>query len=82
MKIGVGDVTVRLKQVLLPNITMMNIDKINPLSKRCKKREAIKLGAQRMSNDDIDELLEEIYRRDKLDTEFDIEYDREDISGD
>ena len=34
-----------------------------------------------MSNDDIDELLEEIHRRDKLNTEFDIEYDREDISG-
>ena len=31
-----------------------------------------------MSNEDIDELLEEIHRKDKLD----IEYDREDINGD
>ena len=75
MKTGVGEVTVRLKQVLLPNITMMKIDKINTLPKRCKKREAIKLGAQIMSNEDIDELLDEIHRRDKLDTDFDIEYD-------
>ena len=33
MKTGVGDVTVRLKQVLLLNITMMKIDKIKPLPK-------------------------------------------------
>ena len=82
MKKGVGDVTVRLKQVLLLNITMMKIDKINPLPTQCKKRKAIELGAQRMSNKDIDELLEEIHRRDKMDTEFDIEYDGEDINGD
>ena len=31
MKTGVGDIIVRLKQVLLPNITMMKIDKINTL---------------------------------------------------
>ena len=35
-----------------------------------------------MSNEDIDELLEEIHRRDKLDTYFDIEYNGEDINGD
>ena len=81
MKIGVGDATVRLKQVLLPNITMMKIYKINTLPKILKKKEAIRLGAIRMSNEDIDELLEEIHRRDKLDTDFDIEYDRSDING-
>ena len=36
----------RLKQVLLPNITMMKIDNINILPKRCKKKEATKLGAK------------------------------------
>ena len=79
---GDGDVTVRLKQVLLPNITMMKIDKINILPKRCKKKEAKKLGDIRMNNDAIDELIEEIHRRDKLDTDFDIQYDGEDINGD
>ena len=78
---GDGDVTVILKQVLLPNITIMKIDQI-PLPKRCKKKEAKKLGAIRMSNDNIDELIEEIHRRDKLDTDFDIQYDGEDINGD
>ena len=82
MKTGVGEVTVRLKQVLLPNITMMKIDKINTLSKRCKKRETIELGAQRMSNENIYELLEEIHKRDKLNTYFNIEYDGEDINVD
>ena len=79
---GDGDVTVILKHVLLPNITMMKIDKINILPKRCKKKEAKKLGDIRMSNDNIDELIEEIHRRDKLDTDFDIQYDGEDINVD
>ena len=61
---------------------MMKINKIDTLPNRCKKREATKLGAIRMSNEDINEMLEEIYRRDKLETEFDIEYDGEDINGD
>ena len=59
MKTGVGDVTVILKQVLLPNITMMKIDQINTLPKRCKKKGATKLVAQRICNEDIDKLLEE-----------------------
>ena len=79
---GYGDVTVKLKQVLLPNITMMKIDKIDILPKRCKKTEAKKLGDIRMGNYNIDELIEEIHRKDKLDTDFDIQYDREDINGD
>ena len=61
---------------------MIKIDKINILPKRCKKKEAKKLGAIRISNDNIDELIEEIYRRDKLDTDFDIQYDGEDTNGD
>ena len=72
----------RLKQVLLSNITMMKIDRINTLPKGCKKQEATKLGAIRMSNEDINELLEEMHRRDKLDTDFDIEYNGEDINVD
>ena len=47
MKIGVGDVTVRLKQVLLPNITMMKIDKTHPLPKRCKKKGSYKIGSSK-----------------------------------
>ena len=58
----------RLKHTFLTNITMIKIYKINTLPKICKKREVTKLESQRMSNDDIDELLEEIHRKDKLDT--------------
>ena len=51
-----------------------------------KKREDIqklkKVGAIRMSNDNIDELIEEIDRRNKLGTDFDIQYDGEGINGD
>ena len=41
---GDDDVTVRLKQVLLLNITMIKIDKINILPKRCNKKEAKNWG--------------------------------------
>ena len=44
MKTGVGDVTVRLKQVLLPNIIMMKIDKKKTLPKRCKKKGSHTIG--------------------------------------
>ena len=82
MIIGDGDVTVRLKEVLLPNITIIKIDKIKILPKWCNKKEEKKLGAIRMNNDNIDELIEEIHRRDKLDIYFDIQYDGKDINGD
>ena len=82
MKTGVRNVTARLKQVLLPNITMMKIDKINTLPKICKKKEATKFGDIIMSSEDIEELLEEICRRDKSNTDPDIEYDGEDINSD
>ena len=46
------------------------------------KKEVKKFGTIRMSNNNIDERIEEIHRRDKLDTDFDIQYDGEDINGD
>ena len=82
MKTGVEYITVILKHVFLPNITMIKKNKINILPKRCKKKKATKLGAQKRRNEDIDELLKEIHRRDKLDTEFDREYDGEHTNDD
>ena len=85
MNQGNGDITVRLKQVLLPNITTIKIDKNNKLPKRCNKKQVEELGALLIRNDDIDELLEEIFRRDKFDTEFAIEDGvdyRENTNGD
>ena len=49
---------------------MMKIDKNNKFPKRCNKNQAEKLGALRIRNDDIYELLEETLRRDKFDTKF------------
>ena len=82
MNIGVGYIVVGVKQVLLPNITMMKLDKKTTPSKRCDKNQAKKMGALKWSNEDIDVLLEEIHRREKLDEKFDIEYDHEDTNGD
>ena len=56
--------------------------RLTSLPKRCKKKEATALEAKRMSNEDIEGLLEEIHRRYKLDTDFDIEYNGEDINVD
>ena len=77
-------ITVRVQQVLLPNITMMKIDKKNKLSKRCNKKQVEKLGALIIRNDDIDELLEKRLTRDKFTIEFGIEDDidySEDTNG-
>ena len=69
---GDRDITVRLKQVLLQHITMMKIDKNNKSPIRCNKKQAERLGALRIRNDDIDKLLEKMFRRDEFDTEFGI----------
>ena len=55
------DITLRLKQVLLPTITIMKIDNKNKLLKRCKNKQVDKLGALRISYEDVDELIEKIH---------------------
>ena len=72
-----GYIAVRLNQISLPNIIITNINKNNKLPKRCNKKQAEKLESLRIRNDDIDELLQELFRRDKFDTEFGIEDDVE-----
>ena len=52
---------------------MMTIDKKIKLPMRCNKRQVENLEASRIRIDDIDELLEELLRRDKFDTEFGVE---------
>ena len=44
----------RLKQVLLPNTSMIKIDMNNKMPKGCNKKRAKRLGALRIKNDDID----------------------------
>ena len=47
MKVRVGNVTVSLKQVLLPSIKMTKIDKINTLWKRNNKKGGYEIGSSK-----------------------------------
>ena len=42
------------------------------LPNKCNKKEATNQGAMKIDNEDIKEIIEEVYRRDKFDKEFDI----------
>ena len=48
MSKGNGDITVRLKQVLLRNTSMIKIDMNNKMPKGCNKKRAKRLGALRI----------------------------------
>ena len=63
---------IRLKQVLMTGVTMMKITEDNMLTSKCNKKEATHQGAMKIDDDDICEIIEEVYRRDKFDKEFDI----------
>lgn len=45
------------------------------ITKKCNKRQAKKLAALRIKNENIYELVEEIHKRNKFDIEFGIEED-------
>ena len=63
---------IRLKQVLVTGVTMMEISERNMLPKTCNRKEATNQGAMKIDDEDIKEIIEEVYRRDKSDKEFDI----------
>ena len=42
------------------------------LHSKCNKKEATNQGAMKIDDDDICDIIEEVYRRDKFDKEFDI----------
>ena len=45
---------------------------MNMLPIKCNKKEATNQGAMKIDDDDICQIIEEVYRRDKFDKEFDI----------
>ena len=53
---------------------MMKIDTNNKFPKKCNKKQAENFGALKIRNNNIDDLIEEIFRRSNFDTEFGIEY--------
>ena len=67
-----GMVMIRLKQVLVTGLTMMEISERNMLPKTCNRKEATNQGAMKINDDDVKEIIEGVYRRDKFDKEFDI----------
>jgi len=53
-------------------VTMMKINNDNMVPSKCNKKEATNQRAMKIDDDDICEIIEEVYRRDKFDKEFDI----------
>ena len=62
---------VKLKQVLATGGTMMKISEENILPSKCNKKEATNQGAMKIDDEDIREIIEDLYRRDKFDKESD-----------
>ena len=67
-----GLVMIRLKQVLITGVTMKMISENNMLPNKCNKKQAANQGAMKIYDDDVCEIIEEVYRRDKFDKEFNI----------
>ena len=61
-----------MKQVLISDMKLVEISDNDKLPKGCNKKEAKDLGALKIKEEDIDELIEEIRRRYQFDEEFDI----------
>ena len=53
-------------------VTMMKMVEENMLPSKCNRKEAANQGTMKIGDDDIREIIEEVYRRDKFDKEFDI----------
>ena len=56
----------------MTGVTMMKITEDIMLPSKCNKKEETNQGAIKVDNDDICEIIEKVYRRDKFDKEFDI----------
>ena len=63
---------IRLIQVMMKGVAMIKITEDNMIPSKCNKKEATNQGAMKIDDDDICEIIEEVYRRDKFDKEFDI----------
>jgi hypothetical protein len=66
---------VRMQQVVSSKVELESISELNQLPHNCDRRTATHLGAKRISNEDHDEMLEEIHQREAL--EFDEDSDDE-----
>ena len=67
-----GLVMIRLMQVLITGMTMKMISDKNMLPNKCNKKQATNQGSMKIDNDDVCEIIEEVYRIDKFTKELDI----------
>ena len=63
---------IRLKQVLITSVTMKMISNNNMLPNKCNKKQATNQGAMKIDDDNVYEIIEEVYWRDKFGKEFNI----------
>ena len=63
---------IRLKHVLITGVTMKMISDKNMLPNKCNKKPATNQGAMKIDDDDVCEIIEEVYRRNKFGKEFNI----------
>ena len=69
---GEDDTTLRTKQVLMADIKLKKISENNKLPKGFNKKKGKELGALRIKEENTDELIEEISRKNQFDEESDI----------
>ena len=69
-----GFVIIRLKQVIKVDLRMGIINETKKLPYKCNKKQLTRLGVIKIQKDDIDDMIEEVYRRDKFDRDFDITF--------
>ena len=68
-----GLVIIRLKQLLITSLTMKMISDNNMLPNKCNKKQVKIQGAMKIDDDDdVCEIIEEVYRKDKFDKELNI----------
>ena len=53
-------------------VMIMKITEDNMLPSKCNNKEATNQGVMKIDDDDVCEIIEEVYRRDTFDKEFDI----------
>ena len=63
---------IRLKQLLITSVTTKRISDINILLEKCNKKQAANQETMKIDDDDVYQIIEEVYRRDNFDKEFDM----------
>ena len=63
---------IRLKDMLITGVTMKKISDKNMILNECNKKKEASQEAMNIDDDNVWKIIEETYRRDNFDKEFDI----------